>query len=233
MSRGMAVAALAVCVLVAGCGGLFADGERTEEPTDGTTRDATANGERVLAAPPDSADNASDGAETGTGGTEGGGTSTAGSTATATSGSTGSATSNTAGSTTGAALSGPTTAEPAELTTTGRTNGTETATRATFDRDVGYEVRVSNAGSTPRNVTVRIVAANDSAVAFAESIPLGPNESVTFDVVFPYPGAFETEVSVGGETETRRWEVAERNPDEALSVHVSESGEVYLGFVAI
>lgn len=219
MFRGMAAAALAVCVLVAGCGGPLGEGEPTDESTDGTTR-ATASGERVIAAPPDA--NGSGGAGTATGGTESGGTPTAGATGTP------------IGETTDSAVTDATaTAEPAELTTARRTTGTETETRATFDRDVGYEVRVSNAGPAARNVTVRIVAANDSAAAFAESSRLGPNESVTFDVVFPHAGAYEAAVSVGEETATRRWEVESRNPDEALSVHVSESGNVYLGFVSI
>lgn len=219
MSRGMAAAALAVCVLVAGCGGPFGGGEPTDELTDGTTRDATASGERVIAAPPDTADGSGD-AGTAIGGTDSGGTSTPGATGTVTGGTTDSAVTDATA-----------TAEPAELTATRRTTGTET--RATFDRDVGYEVRVSNAGPTARNVTVRIVAANDSAAAFAESSRVGPNESVTFDVVFPHAGAYEAAVSVGEETATQRWAVESRNPDEALSVHVSESGEVYLGFVAI
>ena len=229
MSRGIAAAALVVCVLVAGCGGPFAEGE----PTDETTGDATADGEQVIAAPPGTAENATAEAataETATRETEAGGTEATG-TETGGTGAAETATARaTATGTTEPTATGPTTAEPAELTTR-RTSAT--ATPATFDRDVGYEIRVSNAGPTARNVTVRIAAANDSAVAFAESIPLGPNESSTFGVDFPHVGEYEAEVSVGDETATRRWEVAERNPDEALSVHVSESGNVYLGFVSI
>ncbi|WP_435176655.1 hypothetical protein [Halorussus sp. AFM4] len=230
MLRGTAAAALVVCVLVAGCAGPFAEGESTDEPTGapgaGGTGETTTDSERVIAAPPDTDDGATVG--TGTAGTETGGTavseaSAAGTTETGASGTTGSAVTDATA-----------TVEPAERTSR-RTTGTgnETATRATFDRDVGYELRVSNAGPTARNVTVRIAAANGSAVAFDESIRLGPNESSTFGVDFPRVGTYEAAVSVGDETATRRWEVADRDPDEALSVHVSESGEVYLGFVEI
>ncbi|MFC7082263.1 hypothetical protein [Halorussus caseinilyticus] len=145
---------------------------------------------------------------------------------------TGSSTVSTAGS-----APTPTTGDATALTNATATNGTNVTTSgantATYNRDVGYEMRVSNAGATARNVTVRIVAANDSAVAFDESVRLAPNESREFDFVFPHAGAYEATVRVGDATATERWDTEVRDPDHALSVHVSESGEVYLGFVVI
>lgn len=203
MSKRIVAAALLACVVAAGCSGPFL-GEGT---TDRETTDAT-DSERVIAAPPSSETTGESGAN---------GTATNGTT-----------------ERTVETTQGTTETTQGTVETTRETNGTTTqATVATYNRDIGYEVRVSNAGGTPQNVTVRIAAVNDSAVAFAESVRLAPNESREFAFTFPHAGPYEATVALSDETVTRRWEVAVRDPDEALSVHVSPEGEVYVGFVAI
>ncbi|UPW01357.1 hypothetical protein M0R88_04445 [Halorussus gelatinilyticus] len=141
------------------------------------------------------------------------------------------------GSTTGAATGGTgATAANAATTnasTSNATNGTAQTTMATYDKNVGYELRVSNAGPTERTVTVRVVDANDSTVTVEVSVDLAANESVERDLDFPSAGTYEVSVEVGDASATEEWAVASRDPEDALSVHVSEDGEVYLGFVAI
>ncbi|UPV75308.1 hypothetical protein M0R89_04385 [Halorussus limi] len=112
-------------------------------------------------------------------------------------------------------------------------NATTREQVATYDKNVDYELRVSNAGPTARTVAVRVVAANDSTVAFEVSLDLSANESAERDFDFPAPGTYEVSVEVGDARATEEWEVAARDPEDALSVHVSEDGEVYLGYVTI
>lgn len=173
MSRRTAAAALVALLVLAGCGGLPAE--------NGTTTDATTEGERVIAAPP----------------------------------------------------SGNQTTEATRPTDVPTTRETTRTTTATYNQDVGYEVRASNANGTAKNVTVRIAPENDSTPVFEESMTLSPNESREFDVEFPHAGAYEVTVEVGDETLTRRWKISVRDPDHGLSVYVAQDGEVHVGFVAI
>jgi hypothetical protein len=111
-----------------------------------------------------------------------------------------------------------------------------TATRETvetYDTDVGYELRVSNAGGTPRTLTLRVAAVNDSAVAFARTVRLAGNESREFEFDIPHVGTYEARVGLDGTNVTQTWAVENHNPEDALSVHVSPEGEVYVGFVEI
>lgn len=239
MSERIAAVALVTCVLVAGCGGPFAGGE-----TEGTTTDSTADSARVIAAPPSNdtttasrtnsattIETATTGTPTATGGDVTNGDAADGDTADNTS----------AGDVVPAAVtaSGET---PPEATGTAASDAETTATDGTattresvvtYDRDVGYELRVSNARETAQRVAVRIAAVNDSAVAFDDSVRLAPNESREFGIDFPHAGTYEASVEVGDANVTQRWEVPARNPDDALSVHVAPNGEVYVGFVTI
>jgi len=99
--------------------------------------------------------------------------------------------------------------------------------------NLGYDLRVSNAGPTARTVAVRVASANGSTVALETSLDLGANESAKRDFEFPAAGTYEVTVTVGDARETDEWTVSSRDPDDALSVHVSAEGEAYLGFVAI
>lgn len=215
MSKRIAAVALATCVLVAGCGGPFS-GETTAGTTGDVTADSTTDSAQVIAAPPSN--------ET-----------TAASRATTTAGTGDDLTSGDV--TSSDATSGDATSddETPDGETTPGTTGTATTreTVATYDSDIGYELRVSSARETPQRVTVRIEAVNDSAVAFADSVLIVPNASREFEFGFPHAGTYEASVEVGDASVTRRWEVASRNPDDALSVHVAPDGEVYLGFVGI
>jgi hypothetical protein len=65
------------------------------------------------------------------------------------------------------------------------------------------------------------------------SMDLGANESAKRDFEFPAAGTYEVTVTVGDARATEEWNVSARDPDDALSVHVSQDGEVYLGFVSI
>lgn len=212
MSNRIAAVALVTCVLVAGCGGPFA-GEGT---TEGETTDSTTDSERVIAAPPSNGTTAASRAN----GAATTGTATAG------------APTGTDGGAVGSEATG---GEATGDETTLEANGTATTQEnvATYDSDIGYELRVSNAGETAHRVTVRVAAVNDSAVAFDDSVRLAPNESREFEFTFPHAGAYEASVEVGDANVARRWAVASRNPDGALSVHVGPDGEVYVGFVEI
>lgn len=126
-----------------------------------------------------------------------------------------------------------TTGESGETTTGTETNRTTHETAATYNQNMPYEVRVSNAGETPRNLTVRISAANDSTSAFEATVRLSANESREFNFTVSHVGEYEARVEMDGEITTQRWDVASRDPKRALSVHVSVDGEVYVGFVDI
>lgn len=234
MSKRIAAAALVACVLVAGCGGPFAGGE-----TESTTTDSTGDSARVIAAPPSNDTTTVRRANSAT--TTG--TASAGTQATTGGDRSGDAADDTAAdenvvpaeaTADGETPPGTTGTAASDVETTATDgNATTRETVVTYERDVGYELRVSNARGTAQRVTIRIAAVNDSAVAFDDSVRLAPNESREFGIDFPHAGAYEASVEVGGANVTQRWEVAARNPDDALSVHVAPNGEVYVGFVAI
>lgn len=130
--------------------------------------------------------------------------------------------------------------EAAEVTTRTvppeTTNGTatvQTTTEESYERNMPYEVRISNTGTAHRNITVRVTAENDSIPAFEVSERLAPNETREFDFTVAYPGEYEARVEVEGSVTTKRWDIGARDPERALSVHVSPDGRVYVGFLDI
>jgi hypothetical protein len=177
MSWRVAVLALVVCVVLAGCGGPGAENE--------TTTGSNANGTRVVAVPPN---------ET---------------------------------------VVEPGTSQATLTTTAETTRPADTETTVTYNQDVGYEARLSNANETAKNVTVSVVSENGSTTVFEESVRLSPDESLTYNFTFPHVGAYAVSVEIGDETVTRQWEVAVQDPDHGLNVYVSRDGEVHVGFVAI
>ena len=177
MSRRTAVAALVALLVLAGCGGLPTESDTTTDATTGTT----AEGERVIAAPP----------------------------------------------------SGNETTGVTPDSTTRTTASTVRETTVTYNQDVGYEVRASNADATAKNLVVTITPENGSTPVFDDSMHLAPDESREFDFEFPHAGTYEVTVEVGNETLTRDWEVPSRDPDAGLSVSVAEDGEVHVGLHAI
>jgi len=217
------IAAVVVCVLLAGCGGPSTGGSG-----DGATATSSSTpGKRVLAPPPDE---------------------TNGTTATSATNERSTAAGRTTGTATNADVTDATNVSMTDASMTDATDGstaneaeanessanaTTAETAATYDRNLGYELRVSNAGPTARIVAVRVASANDSTVAFEASVALGANESAKRDFEFPAAGTYEVTVTVGDARATDEWAVSSRDPDDALSVHVSDEGEVYLGFVAI
>jgi hypothetical protein len=116
------------------------------------------------------------------------------------------------------------------------TNGTatnQTTTEETYERNMPYEVRISNTGTAHRNITVRVAAENDSAAVFEVSSRFAPNETREFDFTVASPGEYEARVEVEGAVTTKRWDIGARDPERALSVHVSPDGRVYVGFLDI
>ncbi|WP_135853635.1 hypothetical protein [Halorussus salinus] len=217
------IAAVVVCVLLAGCGGPSTGGN-----ADGATATSSSTpGERVLAPPPDETNGTTATSATDGGSTDAGGTTGSETNASVTDATNVSMTDATSGSATNEATANETAANDST------SNATTAETAATYDRNLGYELRVSNAGPTARTVAVRVASANDSTVAFEASLDLGANESAKRDFEFPAAGIYAVTVTVGDARATDEWSVSSRDPDDALSVHVSAEGEAYLGFVAI
>lgn len=147
--------------------------------------------------------------------------------------------------TTTASTAGPATAgnvTGGNATTGNSTTRTATTARS-YERNMPYEVRLSNTGTVSRDITVVILAVNDSGgnasavndltPAFEASVGLGPNETREFDFTVAFAGEYEARVAVEGTVTTRTWDVDGRDPARALSVHVSPDGRVYVGFLDI
>ncbi|WP_135824647.1 hypothetical protein [Halorussus ruber] len=229
MSR-LAVVALLACLLLAGCSGPLGESTTTDAET-------TANATRAIAAPV---------SETGvTETTEATGESTTEQTATSATSAEETAAEETAADETVAeieeasASGGTAGVDAAEVTTRTAppetTNGTATnqTTTETYERNMPYEVRVSNSGTAHRNITVSVTAVNDSVAVFEVSTRFAPNETREFDFTVADPGEYEARVEVEGSVTTKRWDIETRDPKRALSVHVSSDGRVYVGFLDI
>ncbi|WP_276299094.1 hypothetical protein [Halorussus lipolyticus] len=236
-----AAVALVACLVLAGCGGPLdesatTDAETTanatraiaapvpENPTtDGTERretEATTRSTGTDEAGPDATGEIE--ASSGTVGVE----SAVGTDAVARDGTADTATASTAGpATVGNVTAGNATA--------GNTTAGNATTARSYDRNMPYEVRLSNTGTVSRDITVVVSAANDSAPAFEASVRLGPNETREFDFTVAFAGEYEARVAVEGTVTTRTWDVDGRDPARALSVHVSPDGRVYVGFLDI
>ena len=227
------IAAVVVCVLLAGCGG---------PSTGGSGDGATATtGERVVAPPPNgtTATNATSTSSTATERTTGTATNVSMTDATnesetdATNKSGTDATNKSGTDATNKSGTDATNESGGDATGAANESAANTTTAATYDQNLPYELRVSNAGPAARTVTVQISDANNSTVAVEMSMNFGANESAKRDFEFPTTGTYEVTVTVGDARATEEWNVSARDPDDALSVHISADGEVYLGFVSI
>ncbi|WP_435063608.1 hypothetical protein [Halobaculum sp. EA56] len=107
-------------------------------------------------------------------------------------------------------------------------DATSTMSRTTSQRraNLPAELELSGPADTATNVSVSLKYESNGTRLFGMDVRLEPDVRIGIDYTFPRSGTYLVTVSSEGKKSTYEWDIGSRDPDTALSIDLTENGEI-------